>query len=293
VAPIIDVGDALISFGDFLENNKILLPSPYVQEWWEQDLEKAIARPWKTRWLWKGSPEEIPEALSKQGSRLPTVEEAFLISERLDDTSASAYYTPHFDNLSLSDLIELRSNMRRQDSEVVVQIGSHEYRKISLRALLVPYLRLENEATLSGEDAWWSPGSLNRERATRNQLRGTLEMIRHVSPGSSVSRQTTATVGMRVGRPEKAMLRHMKPPVHVLFPVGSSRGKHQRPDRGIEERGDPGRRSEHNVPVLWSKEALQQVPGVQRSDDPIPELPKVRPGPECRRRAVRTARSTA
>jgi DNA polymerase II large subunit len=52
---------------------------------------------------------------------------------------------------------------------------------------------------------------------------GPLDMIKGIS-GITVGRQTTATIGMRVGRPEKAMLRHMKPPVHVLFPVGSAGG---------------------------------------------------------------------
>ena len=39
---IIDLGDILISYGDFLENNKNLPPSPYVTEWWAQDLERAL-----------------------------------------------------------------------------------------------------------------------------------------------------------------------------------------------------------------------------------------------------------
>jgi DNA polymerase II large subunit len=220
VAKIIDLGDALISYGDFLENNKVLLPSPYVQEWWEQDLEKALGDPEKLQTLLKGLPEERL-ALIKQGSP-PTAVEAFLISENLA-IPLHPHYTPHFDNLSLSDLIELRSNMRRQGNEIIVHIASHHI-ELSLRAILVPYLRLENEAILSGEDAL----VVSRLLAIGSELpelnfEGTLEMVRHVS-GISVSRQTTATVGMRVGRPEKAMLRHMKPPVHMLFPVGAAGG---------------------------------------------------------------------
>ena len=44
VVRILDLGDALISFGDFLENNKTIQPSPYVQEWWLQDLERRSAQ---------------------------------------------------------------------------------------------------------------------------------------------------------------------------------------------------------------------------------------------------------
>ena len=38
VEKILFLGDLLISFGDFLYNNKILMPSGYVEEWWVQDL---------------------------------------------------------------------------------------------------------------------------------------------------------------------------------------------------------------------------------------------------------------
>src|SRR6267143_662862 len=40
---IIDMGDILVSYGDFLENNKALPPSPYVAEWWAQDLQNALS----------------------------------------------------------------------------------------------------------------------------------------------------------------------------------------------------------------------------------------------------------
>ena len=38
VAEILDNGEILINYGDFLENNHMLMPSPYVEEWWLQDL---------------------------------------------------------------------------------------------------------------------------------------------------------------------------------------------------------------------------------------------------------------
>ena len=73
----------------------------------------------------------------------------------------------------------------------------------------------------------WATVMLKLMRMNENLSGGdysdTLELIKLTS-GITVMRQTTATVGMRVGRPEKAMLRHLKPPVHVLFPVGSAGG---------------------------------------------------------------------
>ena len=39
VEVIVDVGEILINYGDFLENNHPLMPSPYVFEWWHYDYE--------------------------------------------------------------------------------------------------------------------------------------------------------------------------------------------------------------------------------------------------------------
>jgi DNA polymerase II large subunit len=191
-----------------------------VREWWEQDLEKALRDPEKLQTLLKSLLEDRLAPI-RRGSP-PSQEEAFLISESLN-IPLHPRYTPHFDNLSVPDLIELRGKMRHQGREIIVQITSHNIES-SLRALLVPYLRVENEAVLKGEDAQVVSRLLALDRELPNSdFEGPLDMIRQIS-GVSVSRQTTATVGMRVGRPEKAMLRHMKPPVHVLFPVGTAGG---------------------------------------------------------------------
>ena len=41
---ILDLGEILVNYGDFLGNNHPLIPSPYVHEWWIQDLEEAATR---------------------------------------------------------------------------------------------------------------------------------------------------------------------------------------------------------------------------------------------------------
>ena len=41
---ILDIGEILVNYGDFLGNNHPLIPSPYVHEWWTQDLEEAAKR---------------------------------------------------------------------------------------------------------------------------------------------------------------------------------------------------------------------------------------------------------
>ena len=58
------------------------------------------------------------------------------------------------------------------------------------------------------------------------QLDKTLSVpeIISISSGIKIRPKFSTAVGVRVGRPEKASLRKMKPPVHTLFPVGSKGG---------------------------------------------------------------------
>ncbi|MFX0064053.1 MAG: hypothetical protein ACFFC7_17925, partial [Candidatus Hermodarchaeota archaeon] len=42
VDEILELGDVLVGFGEFLENNHPLIPSGYVEEWWVQELAKWI-----------------------------------------------------------------------------------------------------------------------------------------------------------------------------------------------------------------------------------------------------------
>ena len=41
IKEILFLGDLLFAYGEFARNNHILVPSPFVEEWWVQELEKA------------------------------------------------------------------------------------------------------------------------------------------------------------------------------------------------------------------------------------------------------------
>ena len=41
---ILYVGDILFGFGEFNENNHIVIPSGYVEEWWAVELEDGIKK---------------------------------------------------------------------------------------------------------------------------------------------------------------------------------------------------------------------------------------------------------
>jgi DNA polymerase II large subunit len=215
---ILDLGDALISFGDFLENNKKLQVSPYVDEWWAQDFTKALSKgPTTVETI---DPARL-QAISK--GAMPSATEAFLIAEALQ-IPLHPRHTPRVDRLNASQLFELREKMKVIGCDVVLEVTSHHIEELA-QQLLIPYVRQKDTIVFSGDNALIIGRlfALGIEVTQGMTYPSSLEAVRALS-GITIKRQTTATVGMRVGRPEKAMLRHLKPPVHVLFPVGSAGG---------------------------------------------------------------------
>ena len=224
---IIDLGDVLISYGDFLENNRGLLPSPYVVEWWVQDLARALAAPGAAESL---SAAGLPAArVSEIGSPWPaappTASEALILSKVLG-IPLHPSFTPRFDRVTPAELWELRSKSRPEGRDIVVDITSPQTRRI-LQTSLVEHRVDGGSATVSGEAAVALSALLKLgEAAEQQDWPDTTEAVRRLS-GITLGRQTTTTIGVRIGRPEKAMVRKMKPPVHVLFPVGAAGGTYR------------------------------------------------------------------
>lgn len=223
LAKIIDLGDVLISYGDFLENNKPLPPSPYVSEWWIQDFDRALTGiPGAVEMLAiAGVPSERASELSASPAHIPTAAEAVAISQSLG-IPLHPSYTPRFDRVGMSDLAELRKNCRIEGSGVVINLVQPQVRWI-LDTCLIEH-RVEGEiALVSGDSAVILRNLLRLHEPEFMVPPDEPEYIKRLS-GIQLGRQSTTTIGVRVGRPEKAMVRRMKPPVHTLFPVGSEGG---------------------------------------------------------------------
>lgn len=73
IEKILHLGDILISFGDFLENNAQLVPSAYVEEFWIEELKQKIQ---------KYEPED--QYLTQFLNKVPTIDEALKISLDFD-----------------------------------------------------------------------------------------------------------------------------------------------------------------------------------------------------------------
>ena len=232
VARIIDVGEVLISFGDFLENNRILAPASYCFEWWAAELLEAGGD---------------PEGLEGIGG-----EEAIEVSRRwgvpLHPASTHLWH-----DLSIDEYRRLRETVSiegvLEDGVLLLPPSLLE----PLETLLVLHRarggRLEVDDPLplllclgidpngmrikelceepdSVEDDELRGGKDNGEIVSSNvgDPKTALDLVNLVA-GIRVMARAPTRVGSRMGRPEKSDKREMRPPPHVLFPTGDAGGK--------------------------------------------------------------------
>jgi len=237
IKKILFLGDILISFGDFLYNSKPLAPSGYVEEWWTEDLQKAIVE------RFNGDFESAAEAIKIPLERLiaflenpftnkPCVKEAIALSLALHaplHPSFTFFWSnlPSIEELKLLRRWLLNSEIKNEDDAVRKIVGEMETDvKQALELIYLPHKCLDGKIIIEGEDAHAFAFSLGHGISCNvdfSSAKSLLEAISLIS-GVQVREKAPTLVGARMGRPEKAKRREMKPLVHVLFPVGLAGG---------------------------------------------------------------------
>ncbi len=231
---ILFLGDLLVSFGDFLYNNKKLRPSGYTEEWWREELKSTINQ------RFNGDLEEAARAASVQARLLemllsdpfhnkPRAKEAFDISKRLN-VPLHPRYNFLWSNITTKELIELRrwltnAQTQKEGEQVYKIIGRVDAKvKRGLERLCLPHKVDGSNVLIEGEEAFALATCLNvGSSSTIEDSISPVEALRVLS-GITVRAKAPTNVGARMGRPEKAKRREMKPRVHLLFPVGSAGG---------------------------------------------------------------------
>ncbi len=243
VDEILSLGDILIGFGEFLENNHPLMPAGYCEEWWAQEVERALAG--------KKFDADLSPYLSPPYLK-PVPPLAMELSEKLGVPLHPAY-TYLFHDISIEELRELGSWLTGGEPEFKdgklrgLRLVLNQTPKRVLEALGVPH-RVEDGRVLVEGNALplcRCLGLLDGQRLSSERLEETLRAnpskdimeIVQVLARFPVKRKAPTRIGCRMGRPEKANPRLMKPPVHVLFPV-SLRGGATRSVVKAAERGE-------------------------------------------------------
>jgi DNA polymerase II large subunit len=248
IQKILFLGDMLISFGDFLYCNKALIPSGYVEEWWVKDLRRAVKEAFGENLEKAANVEGLSVALLKRMLEDPfgkiAAKEGFCLSQKLK-IPLHPRFTFFWSNLfSTQDVVLLKDWLSKSELTFdggfpvgVSGVFDLDASRI-LRKIYAPHRVSEGRIILEGEDACALAFSLGY--GTANSVDGVsseavLKMVSCLS-GIEIRDKAPSFVGARMGRPEKAKQREMKPLVQVLFPVSLTGGSH----RDLVEAGKHG-----------------------------------------------------
>lgn len=227
VKQVIDVGEILACFGEFLENNHDLVPGAFSPEWWRLLAEKAFE-----------------EGANINPAEIPTPEEAFRMADE-HHLPLHPEYNLFWHDLTAEEIFRLatfiRDDARYEDQTLIVP------KDVDIKDLLVRLgaLHIEIQDNLifdqyalalvrcSGLDEGLDPrgGSIPEPEPG-------IDPMVYVSglAGVTIMPRAPTRVGARMGRPEKAKERKMKPPPHVLFPISQAGG----PQRLLKEAANKG-----------------------------------------------------
>jgi len=237
VEKILFLGDVLISFGDFLYNSKLLAPSGYVEEWWVEDLRRAIVERFdgdieRAAEFAEMPPERLKTFLENPFTNKPNVKEAIVLSLALHvplHPSFTFFWSslPSTEELKLLRKWLLNSEIQREGDTVCKILGEMEADvKQVLEMICLPHKVSEGKIVIDGEDAHALAFCLGHGVSREAVFHADKSILEALSLLSNVQTREKAStvVGARMGRPEKAKRREMKPLVHVLFPVGLAGG---------------------------------------------------------------------
>ncbi len=210
VEAIIDMGEILINFGDFLENNHPLLPSPFVYEWWKQECEEKSV---PTKFLKKKLDEKTALKLCEEYG-VPLHPE----------------YTYLWHDISRDEVVYLRdwiSTKGKIEGNIeLLTIDFDKRGKEILEKLLVPHKVRDGKIIVEKWRVLIRCLGLDEKLKKRVEVPegSSIEVVRKMS-GLDVRERSPWRIGARMGRPEKAKERKMSPPPHILFPLGQAGGK--------------------------------------------------------------------
>ncbi len=231
ISKILYVGDILFNYGDFSEQGHLLMPSPFVKEWWERLLEQ------------KGT------ECSSEAEKLTIFDEYLKFSKKhaLPLHPDFLYFWTQISHEQLVSLIEVvytKGKVSIQEkidgkNYKVLTLPNEEEIKTILELLGVEH-KLINEIIIENADALLSTlgypeYSFDKVTALAAQLDDNLKLLSELA-GVEIKDSAGTFIGGRLGRPEKAKMREMDTNPNVIFPIGNNGG----PSRNILVAGEKG-----------------------------------------------------
>ncbi len=211
IKQIADLGEILVPYGEFLENNHPLVPGAFSLEWYREELRAAAA--------------ELPADWES-----PSWERALELSREYR-VPLHPRFNLFWHDLDVPSLVRLRDYVARVGrtegdalvlpseagiKELLVALGAtHRVRGTDL--VVQPH----GPALLGGLGTEASEAGLRAKPAV--EAANGLEFASK-NAGVPIKARSPTRIGARMGRPEKAAPREMAPPPHSLFPLGQAGG---------------------------------------------------------------------
>ncbi len=223
VKRIADIGEILIPFGEFLENNHPLMPASFSVEWWELEAEEKYGKIPEGHANW--SADEAFEFSKKYGVPLHPRFNFFWHDMEPEEIGKLREYVAENGELEGEELkIPENSDIK----EILIKLGalhkSGEGTYIIEKGRALAYT-LGLKPSKNGFYAKKLPESEDA-----------LALVSELS-GIKIMAKAPTRIGARMGRPEKAKERKMDPAPHILFPIGGFGGN----QRLIKEAARKGR----------------------------------------------------
>jgi len=247
ITKILYMGDILISYGDFLENNAQLLPSSYVEEIWALELKSKLTSTDSHSYLNIDS-DRLLQLIQFPLEKRPSVTEALEIS-RLFDIPLYPRYVFYWSALTIDEFSNLLAKLLENKeitkitNEEKFLANDPELKKIFEKLGIIHSLCLDDgKIRIDDPDQLYiitllisvcmkyetdlakflKPSVLlgDDPNYIKIHILDTISKLLNVT----IKEKFSSSIAVRVGRPEKAADRKMKPPVHVLFPIGTNGG---------------------------------------------------------------------
>ncbi|XWY80655.1 DNA polymerase II large subunit [Halorubrum sp. AS12] len=249
IEKVLDLGEYLVNYGEFVENNHPLAPASYAPEWWVQEFEAAGADVRALR--------DDPHVDLEH----PDVDEA-LAWAREYDCPLHPEYTYLWHDISVEGFEALADAVAAGEVvEGVLAVEHTDAVRDALESLLIEHaatpdaLRIPTWRPLArslgiddGLRKKWDADDFSAAARGYADGENAVRAVNEVAP-FEVRERAPTRIGNRMGRPEKSESRDLSPAVHTLFPINEAGG----PQRDVAEAAnvmdDTGHRGRHELQV--------------------------------------------
>ena len=191
-----DLGELLVPVGEFLENNHVIMPSPYVHEWHKQLVDS-----------YPNNYKEAKEHCYKLN--IPLAPE----------------YVAHYSDISAKDFTTFVKSLHPSLCDGMMEVPRKSLE--TAYKLNINVKKIDERYYLYGNNSHLITDIYQQIKKAitinMNIYKNALEYLNEVLD-FKIMPKVTYRIGARMGKPEGAKLREMKPAIHTLFPLGHEVG---------------------------------------------------------------------